>query len=92
MNTNEPTKQLTPSDLANQLFDAALVQYQSNPREAARQVIVFLTEALIYTISSTGGDEVARKALLKSVGESIIAAPPPSSPSSPSTNTSSVKR
>jgi len=75
MNPNNSTKQLTPPDLANQLFDAALVQYKSDPREAARQVIIFLTEALVYAISSTAGDEAARKALLKSVGESIVAAP-----------------
>jgi len=76
MNPNDPTKQLTPPDLANQLFDAALAQYQSDPREAARRVIIFLTEALVYTISVTAGGDDARKALLKSVGESIIAAPP----------------
>lgn len=75
MNPNNPTKQLTPPDLANQLFDAALVQYKSDPREASRQIIIFLTEALVYAISSTAGDEAACKALLKSVGESIVAAP-----------------
>jgi hypothetical protein len=77
MNPNDPTKSLTPPGLANQLFDAALVQYKSDPREAAKQVIVFLTESLVYAISVTAGDDVARKALLKSVGESIVAAPPP---------------
>ena len=71
------TKQLRPSDLANQLFDAALLQYSRVPHEAARQVIVFLTEALVYAISTTAGDEVARKALLKSVGESIVVAARP---------------
>ena len=69
------TKQLRPADLANQLFDAALLQYRSDPREAARQVIVFLSETLVYAISATAGDEVARKAMLKSIGESIVASP-----------------
>jgi hypothetical protein len=52
-----------------------------DPREAARQVIVFLTSSLIYAVCSTAADEVSRQALLKSVGDSIVAAP-----------TSSVKR
>lgn len=80
MNPNEATKELRPSDLANQLFDASILQNRSNPREAARQVIVFLTEAIIYAISSTASDDNARKALLKSVGESIIAAQSPAAP------------
>jgi hypothetical protein len=75
MSPNDPTKSLRPVDLANQLFDAALLQYRSNPREAARQVIVFLSETIVYAVSATAGDEPACKALLKSVGESIIAAP-----------------
>lgn len=74
---NDPnTQSLSPDQLANQLFDAAIMQYRSDPREAARQVIVFLTEALIYAISGTAGDEAARKALLKSVGDTITSAPP----------------
>jgi hypothetical protein len=72
---NPPNVQaLSPDQLANQLFDAAIMQCD-NPREAARQVIVFLTSSLIYAICVTAGDEAARKALLKSVGDSIIAAP-----------------
>ena len=72
MSQNEATKQLTPPDLANQLFDAAIGQYANDPREAARQVIVFLREALVYAIvSSTPNDVGARKGLLKSVAESI---------------------
>ena len=73
---NDPNKTLLPTDLANQLFDHAIAQYKGDPREAARQVVVFLTEALVYAISSTAGDDNARKALLKSVGESITNAPP----------------
>ena len=75
MNQNDSTKQLTPPDLANQLFDAAVVQCKNDPREAARRVILFLTETLVYAIGATAGDEAARKALLKGVGESIVAAP-----------------
>jgi hypothetical protein len=75
MGQDDATKQLRPADLANQLFDAAVLQYKSDPREAARQVIVFLTETLVYAISASAGDDAARKALLKSVGESIVAAP-----------------
>jgi hypothetical protein len=67
---------LSPDRLANQLFDAALMQYRNDPREAARQVIIFLTDALIYAISGTAGDDNARKASLKSVGDIITAAPP----------------
>ena len=43
---------MKPIDLANKLFDMALVQFKSDPREAARQCIIFLTEALVYAISS----------------------------------------
>jgi hypothetical protein len=74
---NDPnTRVMSPQDLANQLFDACIVQCKGDPREAARQVIVFLTETLIYAVSSTAGDDVARKALLKSVGDTIATAPP----------------
>jgi hypothetical protein len=74
--SNDPVKTMSPPDLANQLFDVAIGQYKNDPREAARQVINFLTEALVYAISSSAGDDVARKALLKSVGESIIVGQP----------------
>lgn len=75
---NDPNvKVLSPQGLANQLFDAAMLQNPSSgPQETARHVIVFLTEALVYAISSTAGDEGARQALLKSVAEMIAAAPP----------------
>ena len=88
---NDPNQAqgLTPDGLANQLFDAAIAQAfaqnVSDPREAARRVIIFLTEAIVYAISSTAGDDAARKALLKNVGETIITAPPlPGSPGSKS--------
>jgi len=75
---NDPNAQtqLTPDRLANQLFDAALDQFKDNPREAARQVIIFLADAVIYAISSTAGDENSRKGLLKEVGDTIASAPP----------------
>jgi hypothetical protein len=66
---------LSPDQLANQLFDAVIVQCKNDPREAARQVVVFLTSSLIYAICATAGDEAARKALLKSVGDTITTAP-----------------
>jgi len=78
MNPNEATKPLSSSGLADQLFDATLLQYKGNAREAATQVIRFLAEALVFAISrATGDDEIARKGLLKSVGDSIIAATRP---------------
>lgn len=70
-NTNEP-KMLTPKELADQLFEAATTQTRGNYREAAGHVIMFLQEALVYAVSaSTAGDDSSRKALLKSVGETI---------------------
>lgn len=66
---------LRPEVLANQLFDAALVQYKGDPREATRQVINFLAETLVCMVSATAGDEGTRKALLKSIGDTIAAAP-----------------
>jgi len=91
---NEAAKMLTPEGLANQLFDGALAHNATDPRGAARQVItflndallyavfsakedpiVYLTEALVYLISATSGDEAARKELLKHVGETIANAP-----------------
>ena len=73
---NDPsTQNLTPDGLANQLFDAAILQYK-DPREAARAIIMFLAEATIYAISSSTTDDTSRKALLKSVGDTIASAPP----------------
>src|SRR5574342_217860 len=39
-------------------------------------VIVFLTEALIYMASASAEDEAARKELLKHIGDTIANAPP----------------
>jgi hypothetical protein len=81
---SDPIKQIqTPPDLANKLFDAFAVQCMNDPREAARQVINFLKEALVYSIVVTSTDENAGMALLKSVGESISnpqLPPPPGKP------------
>lgn len=71
-NTNEP-QALSPKGLADQLFDVVFAQVQGDHREAARQVIVFLKESLVYAICATAGDEAAKKGLLKSVAESIVA-------------------
>jgi hypothetical protein len=73
MSTNEPST-LSPKDLADQLFDAALLQVKGDLREAAGQVVIFLKEALVYAVlASAGGDEAAKKGLLRSVGEAIVA-------------------
>ena len=104
---NDPNQvqELTPEALANKLFDAAVAQALSqnitDPREAARRVVGFLTDSLFYALTSTkndpvvfltetliimvssssGGDEAARKELLKHVGDTITNAPPlPSKP------------
>jgi hypothetical protein len=68
------SKVLAPKELADQLFEAALAQVK-DPREAARQVILFLKESLVYAVSATAVGDAARKALLKSVGDSIGALP-----------------
>jgi len=56
---NQAQQGLTPDGLANQLFDAAIAQAfaqnVSDPREAARRVIIFLTEAIVYAISAVSG-------------------------------------
>jgi hypothetical protein len=90
--SNDLTKPSSPTDLAHQLFEAALLRYKGNAGEALMQVIRLLTEALVFSISVSAGDnEVARKGLLKHVGESIITAPrhslvgaPPTPPAPPS--------
>lgn len=93
---NDPNaKPLSPDGLANQLFDAALMQNPTNPRVVAQQVIdflasslfyaitsskndviVYLTEAIIYVASASSADEPTRKELLKKIGDTIADAPP----------------
>lgn len=59
MPPNDPNAQmLSPDGLANQLFDAAIMQHKNDPREAAGQVIQFLTHALFYAVSSAKSDVV----------------------------------
>lgn len=73
---NDPNVQtLRPEGLVNQLFDAALLQYKADPRKAAQQVVIFLTEAIIYAIDATASDDNSRKAFRKNVGDTIITAP-----------------
>lgn len=79
---NEP-KVLTSKELADQLFDAVLAQGKGDHREAARQVIIFLKEALVYAVASSSRDDVERKGLLKGVGESIVALAAPQTPQTP---------
>lgn len=54
---------LTPEGLANQLFDVAMsqaiAQKVTDPREAARRVVGFLTDALFYAITSSKNDVIA---------------------------------
>lgn len=61
---NDPNQPqgLTPERLASQLFDATLSlagTQKVDPREAARHVIAFLTEALFYAVTSTKNDVIA---------------------------------
>jgi hypothetical protein len=79
MTMNQPAtkpKPLSPQDLASQLFDLViqLPEVKSDPREAARQVILFLQTSLVYAAVSSTTDDTARKALLKSIGDAITGA------------------
>lgn len=53
-----PTNELSPEGLANTLFDAVAAQFKTDPREAARRVVQFLTEALFYAVTSAKGDVI----------------------------------
>lgn len=67
---------LTPPRLAHQLFEFALAQYKGSAGEASMQVIRFLTEALVFTISVSAADnELSRLNLLKHVAEKLMSAP-----------------
>jgi hypothetical protein len=67
---------LTPPRLAHQLFEFALAQYKGNVGEASMQVIRFLTESLVFTISVSAADnELSRLNLLKHVAEKLMSAP-----------------
>jgi hypothetical protein len=83
---------LTPNGLVEQLFNAAFAQNPREAASqvidflasslfyavtsAKRDVVVFLTEAIIYVVSASSADEAARKELLKHVGDTIANAPP----------------
>jgi hypothetical protein len=84
MPTTNEAKPLSPRDLANQLFDLVMPMTKNDPRETARQVILFLKEALVYAVVSASGDVAARNALLMSVAEQIaqLAMPPSEAPAS----------
>jgi hypothetical protein len=74
---SDSTKSLSPVEFAHQLFNAALLQCKGNAQEASLQVMGFLTEALVFSVSmSIGDNEIARKGLLKHIGETIAKAPP----------------
>lgn len=50
---------LTPDSLASQLFDAAFMQNKmTDPRQAAQQVIGFLTEALFHAVTAAKHDVI----------------------------------
>jgi hypothetical protein len=63
-----------PHEIAQQVIDflgAALVYALTSSK---RDVVVFLTETLIYVVSASSVDENARKEMLKQVGETILSA------------------
>ena len=75
MNQNDQIKQLSAVDYANQLFEAAVKQYNGDMLAASRYVLGFLVNALRFAISaSSGADEDMRKGLQKEIGEAIVAA------------------
>ena len=58
---NDPNQQgLTPEGLASQLFDAAMnqgmAQGMTDPRQAARRVVGFLTDSLFHALAATKSD------------------------------------
>ena len=63
-----------PREISQQVIDflgAALV-YALNASK--RDVVVYLTETLVYVVSASSADEAARKEMFKQVGETILAA------------------
>lgn len=67
-----------PVSLAFELYDGALVQFKGNAREASLNVMMFLTEALVFTVGLTGGaSESMIKMLLQNLGPQISNAPIP---------------
>ena len=72
MPTPDNTKMLTPDGLTNQLFDGALKQNPTDARLAARQVISFLMNALMYALTSSKNDPIVflTEALVDVIGAS----------------------
>ena len=83
---------VTPEVLVNQLFDAAVMAGGGDPTEhvigfltnslfyaltsAKRDLIIFLTEAVLYVAAMSSPDEAARKELLKKISDTLLNAPP----------------
>ena len=57
-NPSQP-QSLTPEGLASQLFDIAVMQNQTDPRQAAGHVIDFLASSLFYAVTSDKRDVLA---------------------------------
>lgn len=55
---NEAPKMMTPEDLVNQLFNGVFMQNPTDPQLAARQVISFLMNALLYALTSSKNDPI----------------------------------
>jgi hypothetical protein len=76
VNGTSPADTLTPPRLAHQLFEMALTQYKGNAGEASMQVIRFLTEALVFTVSVSAADnDLSRLNLFKHIAEKLMSAP-----------------
>lgn len=77
MTKKGPPAGITPDLLVQGLFEDAIAQIGDDPKEAAVQVMSFLTQALVLAANiSSGGNESARKGMLKYLAEQIEAAPP----------------
>lgn len=72
-----PAPQLSgPVSLAFELYDAALGEFKGNARDAALNVMMFLTESLVFTVGlAAGGNEPTLKTLLQHLGAQISSAP-----------------
>lgn len=65
-----------PVALAFDLYDAALAEFKGNARDAALNVMMFLTESLVFTVGlAAGGNEPTLKTLLQHLGAQISSAP-----------------
>lgn len=74
MTNPSPPKGMIPKGLAEEIFNQLLPRVNGDPREATRQAILFLREAILYAAHSSAIDPASRAALpglLKDLGESI---------------------